>query len=119
VKIQGTGIKSVIKNSFWKQAKVQEIHPPAQSLNLLCTCHENPSARGAYMLRKFVCVGFHSSQGYGAAIMRNCYENTLPPAARGPHGMGDLLRPSAIEKASLNEPNRQKMQQNADNHIMH
>jgi hypothetical protein len=25
--------------------------------------HENPSARGAYMLRNFVCVGFHSSPG--------------------------------------------------------
>jgi radical SAM protein with 4Fe4S-binding SPASM domain len=37
-------------------------------------------------------------------------ELTLPPAARGPHGMGDLLRPSAIEKASLNEPIRQEMQ---------
>jgi hypothetical protein len=27
----------------------------------------NPSARGAYMLRKFVCVSFHSSPGEGAA----------------------------------------------------
>ncbi|MGD2092041.1 MAG: radical SAM protein [Candidatus Aminicenantes bacterium] len=35
---------------------------------------------------------------------------TLPPAARWPHGMGDLFRPSAIEKASLNEPIRQGMQ---------
>jgi hypothetical protein len=26
-----------------------------------------PSARGAYMLRKFVCVGFLSFQGKGAA----------------------------------------------------
>ena len=36
------------------------------------------------MLRNFVCVGFHSSQGDGArAVMRGCYEITfLPPAAR-------------------------------------
>jgi hypothetical protein len=27
------------------------------------------------MLRKFVCVGFHSSQGDGAAVMRGSYEN--------------------------------------------
>jgi hypothetical protein len=27
------------------------------------------------MLRKFVCVGFHSSQGEGAAIMTSCFEN--------------------------------------------
>jgi hypothetical protein len=33
-----------------------------------------------------------------------------------PHGMGDLFRPSAIEKASLNEPNRQEMQQNVKCH---
>ena len=30
-------------------------------------CHGNPSARGAYMLCKFVCVGFHSFPGEGAA----------------------------------------------------
>jgi len=30
----------------------------------------------------------------------------LPPAARGPHGMGDLLGPSGLLKASLNEPDR-------------
>jgi hypothetical protein len=47
-------------------------------------CHENPSARGAYMLRKFVGVGFHSSPGEGArAVMTGCQEKTLPPAAWG------------------------------------
>jgi hypothetical protein len=36
----------------------------------------------------------------------------MPPAASGPHGMGDLLGPSGFLKASLTEPNRWKMQQN-------
>jgi hypothetical protein len=32
-------------------------------------------AWGTYMLRKFVCVGFHSSQGVGAhAVMRSYHE---------------------------------------------
>jgi hypothetical protein len=36
----------------------------------------NPMAWGTYMLRKFVCVGFHSSPGEGArAVMMSCYEN--------------------------------------------
>jgi hypothetical protein len=26
------------------------------------------------MLRKFVCAGFYSSQGIGAAVMTSCYE---------------------------------------------
>jgi hypothetical protein len=44
----------------------------------------NPSARGTYMLRKFVGVGFHSSPGEGArAVMRNYYEIKKPSAARG------------------------------------
>jgi hypothetical protein len=30
-------------------------------------CNEDPSARGAYMLRRLVSVGFHSSQDEGAA----------------------------------------------------
>jgi hypothetical protein len=33
--------------------------------------------------------------------------------------MGDLLRPSAIEKASFNETERQEMQQSVENHMMH
>jgi ATP-dependent Lhr-like helicase len=37
---------------------------------------------------------------------------TLNKSFCRPHGMGDLFRPSAIEKASLNEPNRQEVQQN-------
>jgi hypothetical protein len=41
------------------------------------SCDENPSARGAYMLRKFVCVGFHSFPGEGArAVMMGCYEKS-------------------------------------------
>jgi hypothetical protein len=36
------------------------------------------------------------------------HKRKKPPAARGPHGMGDLFRPSAIEKASLNEWNRRE-----------
>ncbi len=36
----------------------------------------------------------------------------MPPAARGPHGMGDRLGPSGLLKASLNESDRQKMHQN-------
>jgi hypothetical protein len=32
--------------------------------------------------------------------------------------MGDLIRPSAIEKASLNEPARQKMKQNVDCYVI-
>jgi hypothetical protein len=37
-----------------------------------------PSARGAYMLRKFVCVGFHSSPGEGAlAVMISYYKNPM------------------------------------------
>jgi ligand-binding sensor domain-containing protein/AraC-like DNA-binding protein len=45
------------------------------------------------------------------------YENTLPPAARGPHGMGDLLGPSGLLKASLNEPKWQQMQQSIECHV--
>ena len=43
----------------------------------------------------------------------------LPPAARGPHGMGDLLGPSGLLKASLNEQYRQQLHQNVDSYIMH
>jgi hypothetical protein len=35
----------------------------------------------------------------------------LTPAAREPHGMGDLLGPLGLLKASLNEPKRRQMQQ--------
>jgi len=43
----------------------------------------------------------------------------LPPAARGPHGMGDRLGPSGLLKASLNESNRQQIHQNAKCYIIH
>jgi hypothetical protein len=43
----------------------------------------------------------------------------LPPAARGPHGMGDQLGPSGLLKASLNESNRQQMYQNLKCYIIH
>ncbi len=43
---------------------------------------------------------------------------SLPPAARGPHGMGDLLGPSGLLKASLNEPKRQQMQQSIECHVI-
>jgi hypothetical protein len=37
----------------------------------------HPAARGAYMLRKFVGVGFRSSPGEGArAVMTSYYEKT-------------------------------------------
>jgi len=36
---------------------------------------------------------------------------SLPPAARGPHGMGNQLGPSGLSKTSLNEPKRRQMQQ--------
>jgi hypothetical protein len=42
----------------------------------------------------------------------------MPPAARGPHGMGDLLGPSGLLKASLNESKWQEMQQNFECHII-
>jgi hypothetical protein len=36
----------------------------------------NPMAWGTYMLRNFVCVSFHSSQGEVArAVMNGCHEN--------------------------------------------
>ena len=38
----------------------------------------------------------------------------MPPAARGPHGMGDRLGPSGLLKASLNESNRQQMPRNVN-----
>ena len=38
----------------------------------------------------------------------------MPPAARGPHGMGDRLGPSGLLKASLNESNRQQMLRNVN-----
>jgi hypothetical protein len=37
----------------------------------------NHLASGTYMLRKFVCVGFHSSQGEGAAVMRGCHNKNV------------------------------------------
>jgi hypothetical protein len=40
--------------------------------------HENPSARGAYMLRKFVCVGFHSSPGKDACAVMTGYHEKRP-----------------------------------------
>jgi hypothetical protein len=43
---------------------------------------------------------------------------SLPPAARGPHGMGGLLGPSGLLKASLNEPKRQQMQQSIECHVI-
>jgi hypothetical protein len=36
---------------------------------------------------------------------------------RRPHGMGDLLGPAGLLKASLNEPNRKKMKQKAEDHV--
>jgi hypothetical protein len=42
----------------------------------------------------------------------------LPPAARGPHGMGDRSGPSGLLKASLNEPKQQQMQQNMEFHMI-
>ncbi|MGD2091055.1 MAG: transglycosylase domain-containing protein [Candidatus Aminicenantes bacterium] len=42
----------------------------------------------------------------------------LPSATRGPHGMGDLLGPSVLLKASLKKSGRQKMQQNAECHVI-
>jgi hypothetical protein len=44
---------------------------------------------------------------------------TIPPAARGPHSMGDLLGPSGLLEASLNESNRQQMYQNVKCYIIH
>jgi hypothetical protein len=38
---------------------------------------------------------------------------------QGPHGMGDLLWPTAILKASLNESKRQHTHQNVDSHKMY
>ena len=53
---------------------------------------------------------------YLSTIMRKIM---FASGGQGPHGMGDLLRPSAIEKASLNEPVRQEMQQSVESYIMH
>jgi hypothetical protein len=41
------------------------------------------------MLRKFICVGFHSSRVEGTVIMRNYHEN---PSARGAY----MLRKSFV-----------------------
>jgi hypothetical protein len=46
--------------------------------NQLSLVNENPSARGPYMLRKFVCVDFHSFPGVGASVMTSCNENKGP-----------------------------------------
>jgi predicted helicase len=58
---------------------------------------------------------FLSKNIYGFEIMLPLYVIGYLNIIK-PHGMGDLFRPAAIEKASLNESIRQVIQQNVNSH---